>query len=227
VPGYLTKTQTVAVGGVDTVVRSLLDRQQFSDPTGAAARAGISGASWPLFGLVWPSALVLAAHLQHAPLGVRRVLEVGCGLALASLVVHRRHGRITASDRHPLAESFLLENLRLNALAPMAYCAGDWATANPALGRFDLIVGSDVLYEPDQPGLLAAFIALHAQPSAEVLIADPDRGNRAAFTRAMGLLGFDCTHTHVMALPDAGGPYKGRLLRYLRSADAPVAAEPA
>ena len=85
-PGYQVKTETFAVGGVDTIVRSLLDRQQFSDPLGVAQRLGISSASWPLFGMVWPSALVLAAHMQRVPLGLRQVLEIGCGLALASLV---------------------------------------------------------------------------------------------------------------------------------------------
>jgi hypothetical protein len=44
----------------------------------------------------------------------KRILEVGAGLALASLVVHRRGGDITASDYHPLIPDFLKENLRLN-----------------------------------------------------------------------------------------------------------------
>ena len=40
---------------------------------------------------------------------------------------------------------------------------------------------------------------------------------------ACGLLGFDSTHNRVRALPDAGGPYKGRLLRYRRTAAAMAA----
>ena len=217
-PGYQVKTETFAVGGVATVIRSLLDRQQFADPLGDAQRLGISSASWPLFGLVWPSALVLAAHMEHVPLGLRRVLEVGCGLALASLVVHRRDGLITATDRHPLTEAFLLENLRLNAMAPLAYQRGDWATANPLLGRFDLIVGSDVLYDRSLPDMLCAFIELHAQASVEVVIVDPDRGNRPAFNRGMQALGFERSERAVRSLPGSGLPYKGRLLSYRRVA---------
>jgi len=217
-PGYQVKTETLAVGGVATVIRSLLDRRQFADPLGDAERLGISSASWPLFGLVWPSALVLAAHMEGIPLGLRRVLEVGCGLALASLVVHRRDGLITATDRHPLTEAFLLENLRLNAMAPLTYQRGDWATPNPLLGRFDLIVGSDVLYERGHPDMLCAFIELHAQASVEVVIVDPDRGNRPAFNRGMAGLGFARTERSVRALPGSGLPYKGRLLSYRRVA---------
>ena len=98
-PGYLTKTETLVVGGADILIRSLLDRQQFSDPEGIAERLGISSASWPLFGMVWPSALVLAAHLQDIPLGTRQVLEVGCGLALTSLVIHRCAGPVRPDRR--------------------------------------------------------------------------------------------------------------------------------
>jgi predicted nicotinamide N-methyase len=223
VPGYQVKTETMEVGGAATVVRSLLDRQQFSDPHGEALALGISSAQWPLFGLVWPSALVLADHMEHVPLGVRRVLEVGCGLALASLVVHRRHGFITASDCHPLAEAFLLENLRLNDMAPLDYLTGDWTIANPLLGRFDLIVGSDVLYDRGQPALLAAFIDLHANAAVEVIIVDPDRGNRPAFNRGMDLLGFDRSERKVSVLPGVGAAaYKGRVISYRRAAAALV-----
>jgi len=219
VPGYQVKTETMDVGGAATVVRSLLDRQQFFDPFGEALALGISSAQWPLFGMIWPSSLVLADHMERVPLGARRVLEVGCGLALASLVVHRRHGHVTASDCHPLAEAFLLENVRLNDMAPLAYLTGDWTMPNPLLGRFDLIVGSDVLYDRGQPALLAAFIDLHANAAVEVIIVDPDRGNRPAFNRGMDMLGFDRSEHKVKVLPGGGAvAYKGRLISYRRAA---------
>jgi 2-polyprenyl-3-methyl-5-hydroxy-6-metoxy-1,4-benzoquinol methylase len=165
-----------------------------------------------------PSALVLAAHLQDAVLGQRRILEVGCGLALASLSLHRRHGDVTASDCHPLAGAFLGENLKLNALPALPYLHGDWATVNTELGLFDMIIGSDVLYERDQPGLLAAFIERHSQAAMEVVIVDPDRGNRAGFNRLMDTLGFDREELKVRQLPDGSTPYKGRVLSYARAA---------
>jgi len=217
-PGYQVKLETIPVAGLAMQVRSLLDKQQFHDPDGEAERLGISSATWPLFGMVWPSALVLAAHLQDAVLGQRRILEVGCGLALASLSLHRRHGDVTASDCHPLAGAFLGENLKLNALPALPYLHGDWATVNTELGLFDMIIGSDVLYERDQPGLLAAFIERHSQAAMEVVIVDPDRGNRAGFNRLMDTLGFDREESKVRQLPDGSTPYKGRVLSYARAA---------
>ena len=117
-PGYLTKQESIAIAGEDDLlIRSLLDRQQFDDPLGLALALGISSSNWPLFGLLWPSGAHLAACMAVRPVRAgERVLEIGCGLGLASLVGHRRGADMTASDCHPLAEAFLQENLRLNGL---------------------------------------------------------------------------------------------------------------
>jgi predicted nicotinamide N-methyase len=212
-PGYEVKLQRVAVaGGDDLEICSLLDRLQYSDPDGAAALAGISPASWPLFGQLWPSSQVLAGLMQDWQLGARRFLEIGCGLALASLVVHRRGGDITASDCHPLTETFLRDNLRRNGLPPMKYSIGNWLRPNPALGRFDVLIGSDLLYERDHPEQLAEFIELHAEECADVLIIDPNRGHRPAFTRRMREAGFDLTDTKTIS-----SGYRGQALRYQRT----------
>ena len=226
-PGYQVKQERIAVAGVpDLLIRSLLNRQQFSDPAGAAERLGIGSAVWPIFGLPWPSGLQLAARLAARVLRPgERILEMGCGLALASLVGHRRGADMTASDKHPLAESFLAHNLRLNGLPPMAYRHGEWALPAPGVlpkldavrGRYDLLIGSDVLYERGSGALLAAFIGRHAMPVAEVWVVDPDRGNRPAFKRAMAALGFGLFEER---LDGAVGPlqeaYKGRLLCFTR-----------
>lgn len=232
-PGYATKQEHVAIAGVDDlIIRSLLDRSQFDDPLGDAARLGISSASWPLFGLLWPSGVHLAVRLGARPVSpTERILEIGCGLALASLVGHRRGADVTASDRHPLAESFLAENLRANHLAPLKYRHGNWGPA-PTLpervgaavvpdvaGRFDLIVGSDLLYERDPNADLARFIAGHAAATAEIWIVDPDRGNRPAFNRHMAAEGFTCSEQRLRppAVPGVSA-YKGRMLTYTRAA---------
>jgi predicted nicotinamide N-methyase len=216
--GYEVKFETIVGTGADLLLRSLLDRQQYHDPFAEAQDLGISPAQWPLFGLLWPSARVLADAMHSFELEGKRILEVGCGLALASLVVHRRKGDITASDCHPLAAAFLLENLRLNQLPVMKYQRGDWSRANPQLGLFDLIIGSDVLYDRAQPQALSQFIDRHSASAVQVLIADPDRGNQAGFNRMMNVLGYSHSEARVSSLPSNGGPYKGRLHTYGRSA---------
>ena len=218
-PGYETKLETVRGSGADLQMRSLLDRQQYFDPLGEAERAGISSAAWPLFGMLWPSGRMLAHVMQSFDLEGKHILELGCGLGLASLVVQRRGGDITASDKHPLAGEFMRQNALLNLLPLMKYRSADWARTDlvdASLGHFDLIIGSDVLYDRGQPQALSQFIERHASPGAQVLIVDPDRGNRASFTRKMGVLGYSHSQTRLTALPGDGGAYKGRLLSYQR-----------
>ena len=216
-PGYQVKLETVTGTGADLTLRSLLDRVQFHDPEGEAERAGIPPASWPLFGLLWPSAQVLAGVMCSFEIDGKRMLELGCGLALASLVVHRRGGDITATDCHPLAAEFLAHNLQLNRLPAMKYLHAHWNQPNPLLGRFDVIIGSDVLYDRDQPQALSQFIDRHAQPGVEVLIVDPNRGNQNSFSRKMTELGFSHRARQMRCLPD-GTPFKGQLHRYGRVA---------
>lgn len=226
-PGYETKQECIDIQGAAPLqIRSLLDRQQHADPFGEAELLGISSAAWPLFGLLWESSRQLAAVMAVRPLVPHeRVLEVGCGLALASLVCHRRGQDVTASDCHPLASSFLVENLRLNILPPMAYRHGHWADAadlparpgHPIVeGRYGLVIGSDVLYERDDAGHLCGFINRHVLPTAEVLIVDPNRGNRAAFTRCMERAGFVLQRTRLGEPRREPRGYSGWLLSYRR-----------
>lgn len=228
---FETKLQFVAIAGIEGLaIRSLLDRHQYYDPHGTAERLGICSASWPLFGMVWPSGVQLAAQLARRPVCDReRILEIGCGLGLASLVAHRRGARITASDRHPLARRFLDANASLNGLAPLKYRHGQWGvTHRPCTedmgakllsARYDLIVGSDLLYDRDAPQALAFFIDDHAQFDSEVWVVDPDRGHRPAFTRHMAAYGFELVSEARLGRRPAGSGrhgYKGRMLVYRR-----------
>jgi predicted nicotinamide N-methyase len=259
-PGYLTKQERIAVAGVaDLDIRSLLDHQQFADPDGLAAHLGISSATWPLFGLLWPSGAELAARMAlRVVLPGERILEIGCGLGLASLVGHRRGADVTASDCHPLAAAFMTENLHLNQLTPLKYRHGLWGVraalalgsaadpktqqtvacepassvlasvlndgSVPVSGQFELIMGSDVLYERDEAGSLATFINTHATDAAEVWIVDPHRGNRPTFNRRMAEHGFVVSEQRLdRAATPVRAAYRGRMLTYVRASARPRA----
>ena len=214
--GYQTRMVTVRLGGRDYRIRALSDRQQFADHDGAAERAGISSALWSLFGQVWPSGRVLAETMSGFAIAGKRILEVGCGLGLSSLVLQQRGADITASDHHPLAESFLAYNTDLNGLTAITYRDLPWAIPDATLGRFDLIIGSDILYERDHASLLSNLVSRHAQPDAQILITDPGRGNSAPFTRALANLGYAVTEQRSRFNDADVAPFRGRLLSYCR-----------
>lgn len=216
-PGYRIKYSTLSIGGEDFHLCSLRDKQQFADREGLAEQAGISSATWPLFGQLWPAGEVLAQTLSGMPVQGLRILELGCGLGLTSLLLQRHGADITASDYHPLAGEFLLRNAALNELPPITYLNCDWAEQYLELGRFDLIIGSDLLYERDHPALLAAFIARHGASGCRVLIVDPGRGNGARFTREMSAHGYPQQADRLNGLDNPDAPFQGRILSYQRS----------
>jgi predicted nicotinamide N-methyase len=219
-PGYEVDTVTYCIGGNEYHIRALRNRQQYADPDGAAERAGVSPASWPLFGVVWPAGLALAEAMSHFPVDGKSILELGCGIGLTSLVLARRGANITACDHHPLAGIFLHHNTELNGLAPMTFHNASWLGPNPLLGRYDLIIGSDLLYERGHAALLAGFIDHHANPAAQVLLADPGRGYVSPFSALMAAQGYVRTAQSMPMADSIGMPAsRGQLFSFVRTAE--------
>lgn len=215
-PAIRIRYQTIAIESFDLHIRSLWDNQEFSDPLGEAEALGISSAQWPLFGVIWKSSEVLAHEMASFPIKGKRILEVGCGLALSSLLLNSRHADITASDIHPEAGSFLAENVRLNNGNKIPFLRTDWKQTSKGLGKFDVIIGSDILYEREHIELLAEFISQHSQQTCEVILVDPGRSNHAPFSKKMVALGF--THSQHKPEPKLfpNDVFKGQVLNYVR-----------
>ncbi|MGX5732143.1 class I SAM-dependent methyltransferase [Pseudoxanthomonas beigongshangi] len=214
--GYQVRETRRAVGGHVYRLRVLSDKQQFADPDGHGARIGISSAQWSLFGQLWPAGGLLAQAMQHFDIAGKRILEIGCGIGLASLVLQKRGADVIASDMHPLAEVFLAYNAALNDLPALNYRQLRWDIALPSLGRFDAIVASDVLYERDSADALSTLIGRHAETRAEVLITDPGRGNSARFSRLLAAQGFDADSMTCPMDDRDIPPHRGKLLHYRR-----------
>ena len=49
--------QTVEFGKTDIHLCTLRSKQEYSDPEGVAEKIGICSASWPIFGVIWPTLL--------------------------------------------------------------------------------------------------------------------------------------------------------------------------
>ncbi|MFH2093105.1 MAG: histidine kinase [Pseudomonadota bacterium] len=208
--------QTLEFDGIDIHVRSLRDALQFSDIDGVAEKLGISSATWPLFGVIWASGEVLAHHMLGYEIKGKKILEVGCGIALASLVLNHRLADITSTDHHPEAEIFLMENVKLNTGKKIPFIRTGWGDTDSKLGKFDLIIGSDLLYERDHAQMLSCFIDQHANLNCEVIIVDPGRGQHASFSKKMVLLGYSHSQNKPAATNYLAQPFKGQILSYSR-----------
>ncbi|WP_417618694.1 class I SAM-dependent methyltransferase [Oceanisphaera sp.] len=208
--------QTIEVGHKDIHLCTLRDNQQFSDTKGIAQELGICSASWPMFGVVWPSSQVLAHYMLDYDIAGKRILEVGCGIALSSILLNQRHADITATDYHPKVEYFLDRNTLLNNNKEIAFERVDWADEHSNLGLFDLIIGSDLLYEDQHVMMLAGFIERHAKPQCKVILVDPGRGRKNKLNTKMAEFGF----THHEVKPENTAyleqPFKGHILKFSR-----------
>ena len=192
-PALRIRYQTIEFGEMDIHVRSLRDSQEYSDDQGISDAIGISTSNWSLFGVLWGSSVTLAQVMLGYSLEGRRVLEIGCGLGLASLVLSKLDADISATDYHPQAEEFLRKNVALNGAAKIPFVRANWADGSIGLGDFDLILGSDLLYERGHPEALSEFIDLNAREKCEVIIVDPGRGQLSRFGRLMAARGYTDT----------------------------------
>lgn len=126
---------------------------------------------------LWPSARALAAAVAPRALRGRRVLELGCGLGLPSVVAALAGGRVLATDWAADALAFVAANAQRNDAQLETLCCS-WADLEPLLARgpFDLVLAADVLYERrNVEPLLAALDALVAPRGGEAWFADPGR----------------------------------------------------
>ena len=208
--------QTVEFDKTDIHLCTLRNKQEFHDPEGIAEKLGICSASWPIFGVIWPSGLVLAHFIFNYETNSKRILEIGCGMALSSLLLNKKCADITATDYHPEANTFLQRNALLNKDKAIAFEQTDWADNDDNLGLFDLIIGSDLLYEDSHIELLGAFIEAHSKPSCEVIIVDPGRGRKNKLSTRMEKFGFSSTQHKPAQTDYLDHEFKGWILKFER-----------
>lgn len=170
----------------------------------------------PYWAEYWPACTLLAELVAAWP-DVRaaqappRVLEIGCGLGLPSLVALDRGYDVLASDYDDDALAFVAESARVNQLPSPTLRFVDWRLRYDDL-RFDHVLAAEILYERRSLGPIAEFLRYHLRPTGEALIVDANRPTADAFpaiARAAGLL------VTIAALESTVGGVRvnGRLMR--------------
>ncbi len=136
----------------------------------------------PYWAELWPSAHALADAVAERSLARKRVLELGCGLALPSIVAALGGAHVRATDWAPDALRVAALNAERNGVAiETAVCS--WAEPTPlvAAAPWDLVLASDVLYEARNAELLLELFPRLIDARGEVLLADPGRPAAPAF----------------------------------------------
>jgi predicted nicotinamide N-methyase len=138
----------------------------------------------PYWADLWPSAIALSEFLAlrwpPVPPGAR-ALELGCGMGLVSTTLALVGYEVTATDYYDDALDFTRFNALRNAGARIETRNVDWRAFPADLGRFDLVVASDVLYERPDAALVAHALNMTLAPQGKAIVADPGRIAVAAF----------------------------------------------
>ena len=129
----------------------------------------------PYWADLWPSARILAEELAIMRLGGQRVLELGCGLGLVSLGAVLGGADVTATDYYEDATRFALLNVADATGKRIAARMVNWVELPRDLGKFDVVLASDVLYEHRYASLVANAIAATLVRGGEAIVADPGR----------------------------------------------------
>jgi predicted nicotinamide N-methyase len=129
----------------------------------------------PYWADVWPSSRILADELAVMRIAGQRVLELGCGLGLVAIGAVIAHAQFTATDYYPDALRFAEVNVEAATGAKITTRMVDWSDLPADLGKFDLVLASDVLYEPRYASMVANVIARTLVRGGEAIVADPGR----------------------------------------------------
>lgn len=140
----------------------------------------------PYFGILWESSVALSIYLSENSNIIKNktVLELGCGLGLPSLVSSHLGGKVVATDFHPDVEEYFLRNCRHSSVN-VDYKRLNWRENVTSLGQFDVVIGSDVLYESKHPKEVAEGLLKFVKPGGVMVLSDPGRAYVQQFVRAM------------------------------------------
>jgi predicted nicotinamide N-methyase len=174
--------QRFAVGALEVLVVAPRDWEQLRHEEGGAGRP------IPYWARPWPSGLALAAWLDSEPSGLRgaRVLELGCGLGVPSVVAARAGATVLATDGAGDAVAFAAHTLALNEVVAEVAVV-DWAAQGEALvarGPFDLVLAADVLYTRANVEVALRLWPRLLAPGGVLRLADPRRAGTRDFLAA-------------------------------------------
>jgi methyltransferase-like protein 23 len=127
----------------------------------------------PYGAMLWPSAIALAHDVVSRDLAGKRVLELGAGIGLPGLVAVAGGAHVVQTDNDDVALHVGRLNAARNAVT-VTHRAADWTRFDDA-DRYDVVLGSDILYAAAMHEPLAEIFARNVAPGGRLLLADPLR----------------------------------------------------
>lgn len=129
----------------------------------------------PCWAEPWPAAQGLAAHLLQGPsLKGKKVIELGAGVGLPGVACGLQGAAVTFSDFQKLALALCEANARLHQLDSYRLLQADWRDFAWS-DRFDLVLASDIAYEPRLLPYLKKALLSVSKPGGSIYFSHPHR----------------------------------------------------
>jgi len=140
---------------------------------------------FPLWAKVWEASWVLADFLAGLVVDPgKRFLEIGCGLGLVGVTAASFGHNIVMTEHNAEALKFARANAALNRCPELEIIDLDWNSPS-VYGRFDYVVGSEIVYhEKDFEPLRNLFERL-LEPDGEVILCEGIRRTSLNFFKEM------------------------------------------
>lgn len=135
----------------------------------------------PYWADLWPSARILAETLLRETGAGRSLLELGCGLGLATLASMHAGFEVLATDYYDDALHVTRGNAARNLNREPSVRMVNWREWPEDLGQFDVVIAADVLYEKEYATLVAECIKRSLSLNGVAIVADPGRLALPAF----------------------------------------------
>ena len=141
---------------------------------------------FPYWAKVWPSAIALLNILQKHPNWIKdkNVLELGAGIGLPSLMMADMAESIQISDYNLEAVELLRKNIEHLELENAEALQLDWNNV-PEHIQPDVVILSDVNYDPTQIDQLVVMINHFLKANSTVIISTPERITAKPFGNAI------------------------------------------
>ncbi|MEQ1828224.1 MAG: SAM-dependent methyltransferase [Pirellula sp.] len=151
----------------------------------------------PFWAANWRAAIGLDHYLGTLPaLSGLPVLELGGGSGRAGISAGLRGANVIITDAVPIALLVCRFNARSIAHRVRVRLL-DWRDRNPTLGKFPIIIGSDIVYDPNLFPILEPCLRRHLAPGGMVILSEPQRHTGDRFESWIRSAGWNCKSTMV------------------------------
>lgn len=165
---YKVETVPLRIGGKEIQVLQMENLESYIEELIEKENAGIM--DLPFWAKIWDTSFILAYFLGKQPIiPWQRMLEIGAGLGIVGIYASLCGHNVTITDIDEDALLFARANVLLND-SKAEVKKLDWNT--PDLGdRYEVIFGSEVIYDRKNYPLLISFLRRALAPNGTIFLA--------------------------------------------------------